>query len=466
MPGRAAAAAPPPAAGAASAEDPFAGFDRPRSRADEISIEATLEARAEGREIVISGAGERLFDTVLRAPDDAELNLRFAREAAAAGDLLSAAAALERLLLREPNWHAARLFYAVTLYRLEDIQAASRELDLLERAELTPLQRAEVLKYRRLIARRDRLLAASGAVNLGLAYDSNATGALASLVDVGLGGGPTDDGLGVSGGGRLRLTLRLGADSPTSLFLLAAAQGRRELSGPALETLRADLALGLAGPIGGRTSLTVSALLRHLTLFGDRYLTEWGGRLALAHRLTHLTALDATAELTDQRFDEPLLARLVPGLAEDARSGTRFALAAGLSHRVSGRTTAAAEIGWEDKEASHRPLAFSGPGLAASVRSELGRGAYSSLSGSLRRLTYKAPEPALAAPRRKETRSFARVALGAPVSAFTDIGATADAREALTLEGALSFSARDTRPPYIDYESVSGEVRLIWAFGE
>lgn len=447
-------------------DDPFAEFDRPTSRDDEISIEAVLQARADGRDIVISGSGDRLFDTVLRAPDDSELNIGFARRAAAEGDLLSAAAALERLLLQQPNWHAARLFYAVTLYRMEDLQGAKRELDLLEGVDLTPLQQAELAKYRRLIERRDRLFTVSGSVNAGLVYDSNATGALANLVDIGLGTGPTDDGIGFAGGGRLRLAWRLGQDSPTSLYLLVSGQGRKDLSGPALETLRAEVALGLSGALGERTSWQLGGVLRHLQLFGDPYMTEFGGRLALGARLSHLTSLDASAEATHQDFDERLLPVLAPGLETDARSGSRVALAAGLSHRLSGASSVAGEVGWESKDAGYRPFAFSGPHVAAALRTDLGRGSYSALAGNIRFLTYREADPLIGGPRRKETRSFVRAALGAPVSAFTDAGATADFREGLILEGALSYTGRNTRAPYIDYENVGGEVRLIWTFGE
>jgi hypothetical protein len=455
-----------PALATPTIADPFAEFDRPTTRDAEISIEATLQARTDGRDIVISGTGDRLFDTVLLAPDDSELNIGFARRAAAEGDLLSAAAALERLLLQQPNWHAARLFYAVTLYRMEDIQGAKRELDLLDSVELTPLQQAELAKYRRLIERRDRLFTVSGSVNAGLVYDSNATGALANLVDVGLGAGPTDDGLGFAGGGRLRFTWRLGQDSPTSLYLLVAGQGRKDLSGPALETLRAELALGLSGSLGARTSWQLGGLLRHLQLFGDPYMTEYGGRLALGARLGHLTSLDASAEATQQDFDERLLPELAPGLTTDARSGSRVALAAGLSHRVSGASSVAGEVGWESKNADYRPFAFSGPHVAAAFQTDLGRGSYSSLAGNVRFLTYREPDPLIGGPRRKETRSFVRAALGAPISAFTDAGATADFREGLILEGALSYTGRNTRAPYIDYENVGGELRLIWTFGE
>src|SRR5262245_17466219 len=62
------------------------------------------------------------FDQVLTAPDDPQINLSFATQEADDGHLLNAAAALERLLLAHPNAHSVRLFYAVVLYRLNDLQ--------------------------------------------------------------------------------------------------------------------------------------------------------------------------------------------------------------------------------------------------------------------------------------------------------------------------------------------------------
>ena len=62
-------------------------------------------------------------------------------------------------------------------------------------------------------------------------------------------------------------------------------------------------------------------------------------------------------------------------------------------------------------------------------------------------------------------RSFARIAIGAPFSAFTTSGATNDFREHLILEGALSYTRRDAKFPYLDYDSVGAETRLIYRFG-
>src|SRR5215472_408980 len=91
------------------------------------------------------------FDQVLTAPDDPQINLSFARQEANDGRLLNGAAALERILLAHPNAHGVRLFYAVVLYRLNDLQGAKRQLKLLEGVHLTPLQAAERDKYERLV---------------------------------------------------------------------------------------------------------------------------------------------------------------------------------------------------------------------------------------------------------------------------------------------------------------------------
>ncbi|QXQ06880.1 hypothetical protein KX816_02095 [Sphingosinicellaceae bacterium] len=95
----------------------------------------------------------------------------------------------------------------------------------------------------------------------------------------------------------------------------------------------------------------------------------------------------------------------------------------------------------------------------------LGRGSYFSLVGSVRDYRYKAPDLLFTTVKRHDVRSFARLALGAPLSAFTTAGSTADFRERLLLEGALSYTRRDAREPYLDYDSVGAETRLIYRFG-
>src|SRR5579864_5034652 len=118
------------------------------------------------------------FDQVLAAPDDSDLNLSYARSQADAGNLLSAAAALERILLAHPNAHGVRLFYAAVLYRLNDLEGAKRQLKLLEGVRLTPLQAAERNKYERLVQSGRSRNSVHGKVIAGVVVESDAVGAL------------------------------------------------------------------------------------------------------------------------------------------------------------------------------------------------------------------------------------------------------------------------------------------------
>src|SRR6201999_878009 len=91
------------------------------------------------------------LEQVMQAPDDVDLNLAYARSMADSGHLLSAAAALERVLMAKPNAASVRLLYAVVLYRLDDLQGADAQLTQVDDAQLPPLERAELEKYRRVV---------------------------------------------------------------------------------------------------------------------------------------------------------------------------------------------------------------------------------------------------------------------------------------------------------------------------
>lgn len=95
--------------------------------------------------------GGPTFEQVLSAPDDVELNYDYARSEADAGNLLNAAAAMERVLDASPGWDEARLYYAVLLFRLDDIQSARGQLRLLNDGHLNKRQRQQADQYRRLV---------------------------------------------------------------------------------------------------------------------------------------------------------------------------------------------------------------------------------------------------------------------------------------------------------------------------
>ena len=401
------------------------------------------------------------FDRVLANPDDPAINLKFAQDEAAAGRLLSAAAALERLLIVNPDWHAVRLFYAAVLYRLDDRQSARREIALLRTKTLSPDQRIEVERYSRLLDRRAGALRASGQLSLGIAYDNNAQGALSSSLDVGLGRYRPDDGLSLVALAQLDLARPFGSGG-VGAYASFGALSKSDVSGPEQAYQRGDLALGISAG-GTRGTGRIGGVVHYVRLFGDRYLTEYGGRAEISRRAGTRTSIGATTEVVQQDYAASSLDVLAP--VADPRTGRRIEGALSVTHRLDARHSLSAQIGYEDKQANYKPFGYAGPYVFAAYGAQLGRGSYFSLAGTARRQKYDGVDPIFSAIERRDLRSFARAALGAPLSAFTTRGVTGDFRERLRLEGAVSYSRQDTREPYVDFDSVGAELRLIWRFG-
>ena len=78
------------------------------------------------------------YEDVLKDPNNIALNVRYAQDQIARGEVLGAAATLERILLMNPKLPDVRLLYAVVLYRLDSLDEAQRELDTLRNVTLPP----------------------------------------------------------------------------------------------------------------------------------------------------------------------------------------------------------------------------------------------------------------------------------------------------------------------------------------
>ena len=131
-----------------------------------------------------------------------------AREQTAAGELTEAAATLERALLEDPNANDVRLLYAATLCRLGDPQGARIEIGKLDRQDISNAVFLEANEAcggalrRPAPAEGQSADGLSGEVYGGLAYDSDAAGALALQSEF-FGSAKRDDGFSLIGGARL-----------------------------------------------------------------------------------------------------------------------------------------------------------------------------------------------------------------------------------------------------------------------
>jgi hypothetical protein len=401
------------------------------------------------------------FDQVMQSPDDPQLNLDYATSQANSGHLLEAAAALERVLAVHPEWSGVRLLYAVVLYRLDDLQGAQAQIAQIDMASLSPLQRAEAAKYQSRIHRGRDALSFRGDLSIGADYETNATGALAMQVDFGL-GVPKQAGASSSVAGDLEADYKLSPIGPYSAFASVSGVDAERLSGPEQQYHRVEAQIGLAS-IGRQGYWKVAAVYRDLGLFRIHYLTETGARVEAGYRIDSSDNVSGALEAAYQDYNVPL-DDFYTGL-DGSHNGWRFDLAAGVRHRFDAHQSLSGSVGVEDKEGRFEPFAYIAERVGADYHASTSRGVYVDASGGVRWVQYKQSEGFFFDATRRDIQSSERLAVGAPLSAFTKAGATGDVRENVIIEAAVHHATRDTLQPLANYDSTGFEVRLLWRFG-
>ncbi len=385
------------------------------------------------------------IDALIDASATPEGALTLAHHQADDGDLMGAAATLERVLLGNsgPETGPVRLYYAGILCRLGDTQTARAELARVDGRAVTDAGWDET---RRACGDVERPAAVQrsgglhGDIALGLAYDSDLAGSL--LVQLDLPGAlPRDDGLSFTGSARLAGRTRIGGAA--FLYGEGNALTRNTLSGASADYKVGALALGL-GTRAGRTELSIGGVARHVRFGGDPFSTDLGGEAQIA-LLMGDSRLTLRGEVVQQDYNGSSVIFSRDGQHYDA----------GLEYENSGGSTAFwLGAAYERKDAETARTGYSGPRAYAALRKALGtRGAYAALAGTLRYVEYK-DEPGFVPV--NETRWFARAALGIPLGP-----------QGLDVEAAASYSRRDYNQAsgFKNYENIGAELRLVWNFG-
>jgi hypothetical protein len=405
------------------------------------------------------------FQEIMRTPDDVARNFAYARAEARAGHLLAAAAALERILLVAPNENGIRLFYVAVLYRLDDLQGAEQQLGALDEAKLTALQKAEADKYRALIGMGRNTFHYSGYAAIGLTADSDALGALHTQIDF-FGHPGKEQGQTFLAAGNLDLSQELTPEGDLSVFGTGTIYSRTSIGGPDADYLNGDIHLGLTG-YGLKYNWEVAGLVRTYQIIDAPYLTEYGGTAAFNWQQdTSLTWIGAF-EGVGQTYHEPFVQQFVPFFIPGTRDGARFNVKAGASYRFNAENSISGLFGYEIKTADYQPFAYNSPFFDGDFHSLLGGGGYFDLSGDIGYIDYRKRDFFfLGGVRREDMRGSLRMAMGAPLSAFTPSKATGDFRENLLVEGAVTYDERTSRMPIAPYSDIGFVMRLIWKFGE
>jgi hypothetical protein len=352
----------------------------------------------------------------------------------AEGELLGAAATLERALIESPGADAVRIEYVTVLCRLDDRGSARLELDLLQGRVIggQAWNRMIAACGAEFASSRRRVGEFNASLSAGLAYDQNAAEQLTSFEVFG-----ADSRSGLAFVGSAQVDAKVAAGTGF-VYGRAFALTHNDVSGADNEYQFGQAALGY-GKESGNTGLSAGGVIRNGRLFGANHVTAYGGQARLARHLGNSAQIVAAAEVVHEDY------------ADNTFNGTHSDVMLGYD-----RTTASLQryfigIGAERKSTKTTFADYTGYRLAGSLELPLGsRG--TSLSGSvtLRRIVFD-KEPGF--DRTKQWRLFARLGAQIPL-----IG------QNLFVEPAMTYRRRDySNATFLTgYKSVGGELRLVW----
>lgn len=376
------------------------------------------------------------LDQLSERSSDVTSALALSREQAAAGDLLGAAATLERVLIADENADDARLAYAAILCRLDDRQSAQLELRSLSGQGGSAEARAEMVTA---CGAGTAVLRGksgfSGQIGVGLAYDQDALGELRAftfLIPI------PQDGLAFVANANISGRFGEGADFfYTDLW----AQNKNNLAGPDSDYQIGALSLGY-GTGWSNKEIKIGGIVRHGRIFGTSNFTEYGGELEFSASSANGTRNSVRAEAVWQHT--PL------GFGD----GMHYDLAAYHDVRSSERLSWFIGVGAELKNAQLATQKYVAGRVTAGVELVLDdRGTYANFATTMRYVDFGDD---LFQPVRKDLRLYNRFAIGVPLG-----------RSGLNLEAAVTHSLRNySQTSFIaDYDSFGGALSLIWKFG-
>lgn len=415
------------------------------------------------------------YEQVLARPDDLSLSYAFARQAAEAGRLEDAAGALERILLLDPDFDAARLFYAIVLYRLDDMEGAARELRLLQGRALTPEQQNEVARYLHLSESKAKDTRITAAVSAGFAYDTNPT--LASRADVGLVAGfgtPLDRGEDNTASGLAAAELRVEQELPTGRgdFLFLDSKGWLQEH---LETDSADYVIGRIEAGGtfyaGDLAVTPRGIFTASLLDDDVFVTEAGGGVDLSWGVSSRLAILADIVALHQDFAAfgPADIAATVGLPADPRDGLAVRAGGGLSARLTQRDTLTLAAAYINKDAGHAAFSYDALELNASNLLLLGRGQYLLANAWYWRYDFDAPDPRYSPIlAHEDDRYRLRLSYGVPLDTLVQLVASGTTPHPglrdINLQISGDYYRQDSTIPNLDVQNFSAEVRVTKRF--
>ncbi|MCR9137208.1 MAG: DUF2860 domain-containing protein [Alphaproteobacteria bacterium] len=397
------------------------------------------------------------YEDILANPDDVKLSYLYAQQQVIKGDLEQASASLERVLLLQPNWDTARLFYAAVLFRMDDMLGAKRELKLLLDRPLNAAQEREVKKYLALTTARSKQTRLTARITGGFKVDSNPDLTTSSSND--LNGGVLDTNSRVDGafmaGSRVRLEHTIPNGTGSFGFIELNSNLNEQFSVSEADNINARLRAG-ASLFHNDLQVTPYAVGALLALRGDLYRSEYGGGVASRYVINPQLSVFGGIEGIYQDYSV---------VSEDsvgsARNGWLGEASGGFTYRSSEKNRLTARIKGYQKDA--RNDSYSYDAIEVMVRDVLllGRGQYVSGTASYRWTNYDQPDPTYSATVTRKDRIFkARLAYGLPLGTLFEWFnmTTGDAVADVNFQVGVNYLNWESNIPNFDANSVSADV--------
>jgi hypothetical protein len=422
-----------------------------------MALFCSLSGAAEAAE----AAAAPTYDDVLAAPDDVQLNLGFAQAEQAAGRLLSAAAAYERILILRPEWDSVRLAYAKVLYALDDRAGAREQLQILSTRKLAAGERDEADRLRRRLST-DGRNSVSGYLATGAIYQTNAFGQFYSQFNL-PGQVRSERGADAVVSASLEDVLQISDDGRLAGYLSLSGYHQSPIVGPDTRYQVGEARIGLSGA-PGQATWRLGGLRRVYRLFGAPYIAETGGQADLSVAVGDRARVETYFEGVWQDYHEPLVAETLAGLG-GGHNGPRYSASVVLILHPRRQDVAILAGGYEAKSAGYRPFAYDAPYVDASYSLPAGRVGWITLRAQRRRLTGREPDPIyLGGARERDRFTSVRIDYEAPIGRMLDPAGQRRALDGLGLQAGLGYDSRRSAPPLAGYDSIGGRVLLIWRF--
>lgn len=390
------------------------------------------------------------LDSAIDASSSPDGALQLARQQADGGDLIGAAATLERALLARPKAASAAqigLAYVVTLCRLDDRARAQIELAKIDGGRIGDADWAAAQQacgaVERPAAKTASANAVTGQIAAGFASDSDALGALAVAFDLPGVARVSDDDFSFIASGRIDGRLPLGES-----YLYGGFSGatKNAFGSSGLDYQFGDVHVGY-GRQTDNLGFSFGGIVQHIRLQGAPFATEFGGQGEVVLPVGERGRVSVRGLAVRQDYVGSL-----PGFSRD---GARYDIA--VDYQAATRRGAVWVVGaaFEDKTADTVYLGYRGGRIYSAFRQPIGHaGSYAALSSTIRWVDFR---DSLLTADRRETRSFTRAAIGTPLG-----GSGVDFEAAVSHTGRYYNAASLLR----DYNSFGVELRLIWSFGK